>query len=108
VENLEHNSKLLNDTVTPFSMVQHEYSRCTRSNSVMTVTMMQLVTLTVTVTAAFLNAISSFLQPATLQAITGSVTSGLNLKLPCIVGLSARAASVPLARPTSSRLGRVT
>jgi hypothetical protein len=34
---------------------------------------MQLVTLT----AAFLKAISSFLQPATLQTITGSVTLGL-------------------------------
>ena len=46
VENLEHNSMLLNESVTPLSMVQHEYSRCTPSNSVMTVTMMQLVTLT--------------------------------------------------------------
>jgi hypothetical protein len=73
MENLEYNSRLLNDTVTPLSMVQHEYSRCTPINSVLTVTTMQLVTLT----AAFLKAIAGFLQPATLQAITGSVTSGL-------------------------------
>jgi hypothetical protein len=73
VKNLEYNSMLLNETVTPLSMVQHEYSRCTPNNSVMTITTMQLVTLT----ANFLRAISSFLQPATLQAITGSVTSGL-------------------------------
>jgi hypothetical protein len=38
VENLEHNSMLLNESVTPLSMVQHEYSRCTPSNSVMTIT----------------------------------------------------------------------
>jgi hypothetical protein len=73
MENLEYNSRLLNDSVTPLSMVQHEYSRCTPFTSVLTVTTMQLVTLT----AAFLKAISGFLQPATLQAITGSVTSGL-------------------------------
>jgi hypothetical protein len=40
---------------------------------VTTITTMQLVRLT----AAFLKAVSSFLHPATLQAITGSVTSGL-------------------------------
>ena len=73
VENLEYNAKLLNNSITPFTMVQHEYSRCTSCTSVTAFTTMQLVQLT----AAFLKGISGFLQPATLQTITGSVTSGL-------------------------------
>jgi hypothetical protein len=77
VQNLEHNSNLLNDSITPLTMVQHEYIRCTPSNSVTAVTTMQLVTLT----EAFLKGITGFLQPATLQTITGSVTSGLYRKI---------------------------
>ena len=77
LENLAYNSRMLNGTVTPLSVVQHEYIRCTPANSVLTVTAMQLVSLT----TVFLKAISGFLQPATLQAITGSVTSGLRRRL---------------------------
>jgi hypothetical protein len=64
-ENSEYNSKLLNNSITPFTMVQHEFSRSTPSNSVTTITTMQLVTLT----TALLKGISGFLQPATLQTI---------------------------------------
>jgi hypothetical protein len=46
LENLEYNSRMLNGTVTPPSMVQHEYTRRTPANSVLTVTTMQLVSLT--------------------------------------------------------------
>ena len=46
LENMEYNSRMLNGTVTPLSVVQHEYTRCTPTNSVLTVTPMQLVSLT--------------------------------------------------------------
>jgi hypothetical protein len=42
LENMEYNSRMLNGTVTPLSMVQHEYTRCTPANSVLTVTTMHL------------------------------------------------------------------
>ncbi len=59
VANLEHNSMLLNSTITPLTMVLHEYSRCTSCKTVITFTTMQFLTLT----ATFLKGISIANQP---------------------------------------------